>query len=532
MYNLNFAYNICSVVLIICSLTTTAQSDVPRPRGVSLSKASLYIPTKDFTCFDGTVTIPFSYVNDDYCDCFDGSDEPGTSACLNGVFHCTNAGHRSRNIPSSRVNDGVCDCCDGTDEYVSNGGCTNTCEELGREARIEAQRLVELHKAGSQLRSDLIEQGKKKKTDMMDQLAQLERDKTDAESIKLEKEELKVQIESKENEALKVYREADEAERQKKIEEEEKQNREEAVLTFQYLDVDKTGLLTADELEAKTTFDKDKDGVVTEDEANYFFGGKDTIDLQGFVTVTWPILKPLLMMEDGKFRHDAVDEDIDQEHDIQQEEDDESDNEKEILNDDEQLEDSETDEHDELPLEDKEEESESHTKHLYDDETQKIVDAASEAREMYTQAERTVREIDSNMKHIKQNLEKDYGVNEEFATLDGECFELEDKEYVYKLCLFQKATQKAKQGGSEVGLGSWGEWTGEDKNKYTIMKYTNGIACWNGPNRSTTVYIQCGLESKILSVSEPYRCEYKMEFSTPAACDYTTLSEHSSHDEL
>ena len=37
-----------------------------------------YDPAKDFTCLDGSLTVPFSNVNDDYCDCADGTDEPGT----------------------------------------------------------------------------------------------------------------------------------------------------------------------------------------------------------------------------------------------------------------------------------------------------------------------------------------------------------------------------------------------------------------------------------------------------------------------
>jgi len=39
---------------------------------------ALYNPDKDFQCIDGLRTIPFAHVNDDYCDCLDGSDEPGT----------------------------------------------------------------------------------------------------------------------------------------------------------------------------------------------------------------------------------------------------------------------------------------------------------------------------------------------------------------------------------------------------------------------------------------------------------------------
>ena len=39
-----------------------------------------YDTSKDFTCFDGSLTVPFNSVNDDYCDCADGSDEPGMVA--------------------------------------------------------------------------------------------------------------------------------------------------------------------------------------------------------------------------------------------------------------------------------------------------------------------------------------------------------------------------------------------------------------------------------------------------------------------
>jgi len=68
-----------------------------------------------FACLGNNHQIPYSMLNDDYCDCEDGSDEPSTSACPETFFFCSTTS--STSIPSSRVNDGVCDCCDGSDEY-------------------------------------------------------------------------------------------------------------------------------------------------------------------------------------------------------------------------------------------------------------------------------------------------------------------------------------------------------------------------------------------------------------------------------
>ena len=157
--NTCWLFLVVSVTTLCYSRSHVAGSKVHRIRGIPPSKISLYAPDRDFQCLDGSLIIPFRYVNDDYCDCVDGSDEPGTSACTNGSFFCQNSGHQSAYIPSMWVNDGVCDCCDASDEYSSDKECIDNCNELGREARLEAQKAAELAREGNKIRAEMLAKG-------------------------------------------------------------------------------------------------------------------------------------------------------------------------------------------------------------------------------------------------------------------------------------------------------------------------------------------------------------------------------------
>ena len=84
-----------------------------------------------FSCFDRKKSIPIESVNDNYCDCADGSDEPGTSSCAGTAnpstfkFACSG---EVKSVFLSMVDDGLCDCCDGSDEIKSGVECPYHCE--------------------------------------------------------------------------------------------------------------------------------------------------------------------------------------------------------------------------------------------------------------------------------------------------------------------------------------------------------------------------------------------------------------------
>ena len=57
-----------------------------------------------------------------------------------------------------------------------------------------------------------------------------------------------------------------------------------------------------------------------------------------------------------------------------------------------------------------------------------------------------------------------------------------------------------------------------EEEKQTTLRFMNGARCWNGPLRSTAVFLQCGAKTQILGISEPETCTYEVQLETPAVC--------------
>ncbi|KAH8707104.1 glucosidase II beta subunit-like-domain-containing protein [Phaeosphaeriaceae sp. PMI808] len=71
-----------ALLLPVLAGTVNAASEPARPRGVGPEFAKYYKNPETFMCISNpSITVPVENINDDYCDCPDGSDEPGTAAC-------------------------------------------------------------------------------------------------------------------------------------------------------------------------------------------------------------------------------------------------------------------------------------------------------------------------------------------------------------------------------------------------------------------------------------------------------------------
>jgi protein kinase C substrate 80K-H len=139
--------------------------------GVSPFSTEKYLFEK-FVCDEGSKEISSKNINDDFCDCLDGTDEPGTSACSKGNFYCLNKGYKPITIPSSRVEDGICDCCDGSDEKSGKKiKCQDTCTIIASKEKQKLQLLQSAYKIGSVIRAGYIE---KVKTDLEQKGGKLE----------------------------------------------------------------------------------------------------------------------------------------------------------------------------------------------------------------------------------------------------------------------------------------------------------------------------------------------------------------------
>lgn len=189
------------------------------------SVAAHYQNKDEFACITNTaIKISLSQINDNSCDCPDGSDEPGTAACAkidalspeqplagssSGTtnarhalpgFWCANAGHIGSYVPFIYVNDGVCDydlCCDGSEEYSGKGGvkCPNKCSEIGKEyRRLEAEKRGKMERAGKK-RQTMIGEAAEIRKRLETKINGLQKEVTSLETKKKELEAKRDQVE-------------------------------------------------------------------------------------------------------------------------------------------------------------------------------------------------------------------------------------------------------------------------------------------------------------------------------------------------
>ena len=112
-----------------------------------------------------------------------------------------------------------------------------------------------------------------------------------------------------------------------------------------------------------------------------------------------------------------------------------------------------------------------------------------------------------------------YGPEWVLHSLKGRCFSYNAVGFTYEVCPY--GTAKQSNSGGSVNLGKH---TGESSSSSSSddqqlqLVFSGGNRCSGGPLRSLTVTLQCGLDEKLLDVTEPAMCDYRAVLQTPAVC--------------
>ncbi|KAI5451340.1 hypothetical protein NCC49_001934 [Naganishia albida] len=498
-------------------------------RGVDPALISHYpsSPSQPFHCLsDPSVTVPFRAINDDYCDCPDGSDEPGTSACshLPGrKFWCANEGHVPSWVFASRVNDGICDpeCCDGSDEYDSPADCPNICAQVGAEYKAKLQAEQKLRKTGSKIRASYIKYAAAEKIKLQEKVKALEDElrgkegQVEAARVRLERLETADREQMEKRKTSPIYltllthrsaiahlraekrhleEEVDELKRiLKELSEGYNPNYQDMAVKAAVVGyTEKYGASTGEQAQGEEQGDE----VVSEEELDEL----EKVDLDS-----------LLMS--GESFPDASDDS----------------HESALYRIDQYIPDALYESYESvrdallmwlirfglIGKQATQDTSVSDAPHIID------------ARKRYTELSSALGSTQNELSSTREALDKfgtEFGPRGEWKKLEGTCIDREQGDYTYTLCFFGKVTQKSNKDGATHHLGTYAGWDAGPEAipgteaYYSKQLYNRGLKCWNGPERSVHVDLSCGIANEITHISEPEKCEYRFLVTSPALC--------------
>lgn len=469
--------------MLVSLLPLLAIAAAETVRGVSPQNQHLYAPQEGNTwrcLLDPSIVLSYDQINDDYCECPDGSDEPGTAACpytkeSPKVFYCANEGYIPRDIENYKVGDGVCDydvCCDGSDEYAS-GDCPNKCGEVSKQfAEYVGKKKANIETALA-TKLDLEEKAKKVKEALREQVISLQKD-VDSTIKKIA--EIQKQLEASQKstdsddqgssigdelalyagqveEKIQRFRDADSKSQQKISQLEEMlaalvQNynpnfNDQSVKTC----VKQFGEYMSNKQEVEVP---EATTIISTLELAKKLEGFKTKDIVQIVPSFDNMLHHYFSKVISTFK----------------------------------------------PAEERPDEVRVKTTSK---EQNRIL-------EQIANLEKTLKAQQSEVSIYEDSIGRSYGNNDIFRAVQDTWVTEKIGEYTYKLGFLDSVYQD----NTLIG-----RLTGVDKN---TLHFTGGSRCWNGPQRSAIVDMVCATDHKLISVSEPEKCQYRFLLETPIVC--------------
>lgn len=449
--------------------------------GVAPKEQHLYLPDTNgqWHCLlDPSIVLRPDQINDGYCDCPDGSDEPATHACPYPeeqplYFYCENKGYVPRLIERHKLNDGVCDydfCCDGSDEWEA-GNCPGKCDLVQRQYEQHIQSFKEKVSGALEVREQYVQKGRAAKHALEAKLGALHQEATAANKLVAELQQKLRQVELKTGAAAEQGSD-DASEYGQKIQQTLDAYKQQAEQHKQQL------------LQLQS--------MVADLAANYNPNFND------------PAVKKCVKLY-GDFVSNKADENAVPELQVDQ-----------VLG--------------EIALAAARRETPafnvaptlSNVWHYYYSRIIGIVapkpepqrDSArrpgtkevAELKKDVKKAEKAALSAEATISVLQSRLAQVYGDEDVLRGLEGEWILQDLGEYTYKIGLLDAVYQ------DKTLVGRFSHIDGN------TVQFSGGNKCWNGPQRSARVDMVCGAANKIVSVSEPEKCQYRILLETPLVC--------------